>query len=168
MSTDELESRARERVGATLGKYVIERLLGVGGMAAVYAARHRNGNRVAVKVLHRELSVDGNIRQRFLREGYVANAVEHAGVVRVLDDDTAADGSVFLVMELLEGETLEARLRRKGVLDAADVLSLTDQLLDVLAAAHGRGILHRDIKPENLFLTSPAGRLRAVRPCHRA
>ena len=73
----------------------------------------------------------------------------------MLDDDVAEDGAVFLVMELLEGETLEARWRRRGGrrLDAGEVLAIADQLLDVLAAAHAKGIVHRDLKPENLFLT---------------
>jgi serine/threonine-protein kinase len=134
-------------------KWRLDALLGLGGMAAVYAATHRNGSRGAVKVLHPELAVDRDIRQRFLREGYVANQVDHPGVVRVLDDDED-EGTVFLVMELLEGETLEGRRERKGgALPADEVLSVADQLLDALAAAHAKGIIHRDIKPENVFLT---------------
>jgi serine/threonine-protein kinase len=123
-------------------------------MATVYAATHRNGKRVAVKMLHSELSANQEVRARFLREGYAANAVEHRGVVMVDDDDVTEDGAAFLVMELLDGETIETRRARKGGrLPAAEVLSLVDQLLDVLAAAHDKGIVHRDIKPENLFLT---------------
>jgi serine/threonine-protein kinase len=103
-----IEQRARARIGTTLnGKYRLDRLLGVGGMASVYAATHRNNKRVAVKVLHTELSVLEEVRTRFMREGYVANTVEHPGAVAVLDDDAAEDGAAaFLVMELLEGETL--------------------------------------------------------------
>src|ERR1700759_638782 len=94
--------RARARVGTVLkAKWRLDELLGVGGMAAVYAATHRNGKRVAVKVLHPELSVNSNVRHRFKREGYVANSVRHRGAVSVDDDDTAEDGSAFLVMELL-------------------------------------------------------------------
>jgi serine/threonine-protein kinase len=149
-------ARARARIGNVLnGKYRLDRVLGLGGMASVYAATHlRNASRVAVKVLHREMAVDENVRVRFLREGYAANSVEHAGTVRILDDDTAEDGSVFLVMELLEGETLDARWERSGHrLNAREVARLLYKLLDVLAAAHAKGIVHRDIKPENLFLT---------------
>ena len=102
--------RAQARVGAVLRqKWRLDSLLGVGGMAAVYAATHRNGKRGAVKMLHLELSTDGEARKRFLREGYVANAVAHPGAVSVLDDDMADDGSVFLVMELLEGQNIDAR-----------------------------------------------------------
>jgi len=156
MAPDDADKRARERVGSVLkGKYRLDSLLGVGGMAAVYAATHlRNTNRVAVKVLHQEVALDAGLRERFLREGYAANSVAHPGTVRILDDDTAEDGAVFLVMELLEGETLEARWARKsGRLRAEEVAFLTYQLLDVLAAAHAKGIVHRDVKPENLFLT---------------
>jgi serine/threonine-protein kinase len=123
-------------------------------MAAVYAATHQNGSRVAVKVLHPELSIDSQGRSRFLREGRVANAVGHDGAVKVLDDDTSEDGSVFLVLELLEGESLEQRCARFGGRLAEDeVLSVAHQVLDVLSAAHARGIVHRDLKPDNLLLT---------------
>jgi len=151
----DLEAFARSRIGTSLrGKYTLEKLLGVGGMAAVYQATHRVGNRVAVKILHPHMSINADVRARFLREGYVANQVEHRGAVRVLDDDTAEDGSVFLAMELCVGETLDAYWRSRGErLPAREVAELAHQLLDVLAAAHGKGIVHRDIKPENLFLT---------------
>src|SRR5271166_6094668 len=106
----DLESFARSRVGSTLcRKYTLDALIGVGGMAAVYRATHRVGNRVAIKMLHPHIAISADTRARFLREGYVANHVDHEGAVRVLDDDTAEDGSVFLAMELLEGETLHDR-----------------------------------------------------------
>lgn len=147
---------AQSRVGTRIkGKWRIDRLLGVGGMGAVYAATHRNGSRVALKILHPQLSVMNDIRARFAREGYVANAVNHPGVVRVLDDDETEDGAALLVMELLEGETSDARARRVGGrLSLPDLFGVADGLLDVLATAHAAGIVHRDIKPENVFLTS--------------
>jgi serine/threonine-protein kinase len=150
-----LEERARRRVGAVLGgKYALERVLGMGGMAAVYLAVHRNGNRAAVKVLHPDLSADPGTVARFRREGYVANSLGHPGAVRVLDDDVDEDGSAYLVMELLEGENLRTRAKRLGgFLPPREVLSLGRDLCDVLAAAHERGVVHRDVKPENLFLT---------------
>ena len=153
---DAVTQRALARVGQVLrGKWRLDRLIGTGGMAAVYAATHRNGQRGAVKLLHLELGSHEDSRARFLREGYVANQVNHPGVVSVVDDDVAEDGSVFLVMELLEGETVEARAEARpgGRLQVAEVVAIADQLLDVLAAAHERGIVHRDLKPENIFLT---------------
>jgi eukaryotic-like serine/threonine-protein kinase len=151
----DLDEIVNSRVGATLrDKYRLERVLGVGGMAAVYQATHRNGHRAALKILHPHMSVNKDVRERFLREGYVANRVEHRGAVKVTDDDTAEDGSVFLAMELLSGEPLDARWHRfDDRLPPREVAELAHQLLDVLAAAHEKGIVHRDIKPENLFLT---------------
>jgi len=151
----DLVARVGARVGLTLkGKWRIDQLIGVGGMASVYAATHRNNKRVAVKMLHPELSMNAAIRQRFLREGYVANSVGHPGAVSVDDDDVTDDGCAFLVMELLEGETLDARWERKGRrFEPTEVLAAMDQVLDTLAAAHEKGIVHRDLKPENLFLT---------------
>src|SRR5262249_27291287 len=132
----------------------LDALLGVGGMAAVYAGTHRNGKRGAVKVLHPELARSAEARARFLREGYVANTVGHPGAVSVIDDDTTEDGLVFMVMELLEGSTLDALAAASpgGTLPLDVVLKAADDLCDVLAAAHDKGIVHRDIKPENLFL----------------
>ncbi len=89
-----------------------------------------------------------------MREGYLANAVGHEGAVKVIDDDVVGDGSLYLVTELLDGETLEERrLRLGGSLSQDEVLLVADQLLDVLVAAHAKGIVHRDLKPENVFLT---------------
>jgi serine/threonine protein kinase len=149
-----MQREAAQKVGSTLlGKWRLDALLGVGGMAAVYAATHRNGARGALKILHREQSADDNVRSRFLREGYIANKVEHPGAVRVLDDDVAEDGRAFLVMELLAGQPLNERAATMGgKLPLEEVLLATDQLLDVLAAAHDRAIIHRDVKPENVFL----------------
>jgi serine/threonine-protein kinase len=151
------DEAALARVGSTINdKWTLERLLGMGGMSAVYAARHRNGARAAVKVLHLELSRNAQVRERFLREGYAANKVEHPGVVKVLDDDVITsgpdEGTAYLVMELLAGESLQERLDRGPPLTEVEFLRLACEVLDVLEAAHGRGVVHRDLKPENLFL----------------
>jgi serine/threonine-protein kinase len=160
--SEEIVQQVQSRVGSTIdGKWQLTRVLGIGGMAAVYAAVHRNQNRVAIKMLHDEQSRSASMRARFLREGYAANTVEHPGAVRVFDDGVS-EGVAYLVMELLEGETLEDRVvRHGGRLPAAEVLAIADQLLGVLAAAHDKGIVHRDIKPDNLFLTK-SGELKVL------
>jgi eukaryotic-like serine/threonine-protein kinase len=151
---DDVSDRAEARVGQTLkGKWRLDSVLGIGGMATVYAATHRNRSRVAIKMLHPEVAVSQDVTTRFLREGYVGNAVAHPGTVRVLDDDSTEDGAPFLVMELLEGESLGARLDRDGPLPPTEVAQLAYQLLDVLCAAHAAHIVHRDLKPDNIFLT---------------
>ncbi len=145
--------RAERRVGATLLKWKLDALLGIGGMAAVYAATHKNRSRVALKVLHRELALNPDIRDRFMREAYVANSVGHPGVVQVLDDHVSEDDEPFLVMELLDGHSLEVVQAERGALPAGEVLGIADELLDALAVAHDKGIVHRDIKPQNVFVT---------------
>ncbi len=144
---------AKRRVGTALhGKWTLDRLIDSGGMACVFAATHRNGNRVAIKLLHPGVARNDDARNRFLNEGYAANRVGHPGAVKVLDDDVTADGAVFLVMELLTGETLADRIERAPI-PAELALFIGDQVLDVLAAAHEKNIIHRDIKPANVFLT---------------
>jgi len=162
-ASDPLVARAQARVGSTLrDKWRLDVLLGVGGMAAVYAATHRNGSRVAVKILHPGMSTNAFVRERFMWEGYAANAVGHEGAVKVIDDDEAEDGSLFLVTELLDGETLEERrMRSGGRLTQQEVLLVIDQVLGVLVAAHAKGIVHRDLKPENVFLTR-AGQIKVL------
>ncbi len=151
---DEQTRHAAGRVGRLIrDRWHLDELLGVGGMAAVYAATHRNGKRVAIKMLHPELSHHAEARRRFIDEGYLANRVGHSGVVSIIDDEVAEDGSAFLVMDLLEGETLDVRITRNVRLEPLEFLGLIDDLLDVLAAAHAKGIVHRDIKPNNIFLT---------------
>lgn len=152
---EELPREATERVGRVLrGKWRLDAVLDVGGMATVYSATHRNGGRAAIKILHADRSCLPEVAVRFLREGYVANAVGHPGVVRALDDDVDENGDVFLVMELLQGAPLHVRAAvNGGKLPADEVLSVCDHVLDVLAVAHDRGILHRDVKPENIFVT---------------
>ncbi|MGH7438062.1 MAG: serine/threonine protein kinase [Polyangiaceae bacterium] len=157
LNDDDLDELARERIGSVLDeKWTIETLLGVGGMAAVYEARHRNGARAAIKILHPELSRNKEVCERFRREGYAANLVEHPGVVKVLDDDVISSGpnagTAYLVMELLSGQLLQDRLERGPAMGEIELLELATSILEVLDAAHARGVIHRDLKPENLFL----------------
>ena len=134
-------------------KWRILRVLGAGGMATVYEAEHRNGKRVAIKVLHPELRSNKQARARFLREGYIANSVDHPSVPSVLDDGETIERDAFLVMDLLHGENLEAR-RKGGRLSPHEVRHIGSAVLDALNAAHDKGIVHRDIKPSNVFLTT--------------
>ncbi len=99
------------------------------------------------------IAQDAELRERFLREGYLANRVGHKNAVTVLDDDELDDGTPFLVMELLEGRSLSAWLEQRGVLEPTEILYVADRVLDVLATAHERNIIHRDIKPGNVYLT---------------
>jgi hypothetical protein len=148
------EDAAIARVGSTIrGKWQLDSLLGVGGVAAVFAATHRNGQRAALKVMHVELARDRSIVERFLREAYVANKVGHPACVRVIDDDTTESDEPFLVMELLEGETVRDYWRRTGkTIPVSQALHIAERILDCLAACHAVGVVHRDLKPANIFM----------------
>jgi len=154
---------ARQRVGTMIrGKYRLDAVLGAGGMAIVYKATHRNQKEFAIKMLRAEVSSDEELRRRFLREGYAANSVKHPGVVSILDDDVDEQGCAFLVMELLDGHSVDDILGSLGgSMPGPPACAIIVQLLDVLAAAHTNGILHRDIKPANVFLTK-AGEVKVL------
>jgi serine/threonine-protein kinase len=152
---DEGARRALQRVGTIVsGRYRLGRLLGVGGMGSVYAARLGSGETVALKIMHERFASLPEMERRFRAEGLVANRIAHPGVVPVTDLGIGDDGCPFLVMPLLTGETLRARARRLGGrLPPLEVLVVGDALLTTLCAAHDHRIVHRDIKPENLFVT---------------
>jgi eukaryotic-like serine/threonine-protein kinase len=153
-----ISETAQARVGSVLqDRWRLDGLLGLGGMAAVYQATGRDGERVAVKLLHPQLMANDEIRKSFLREGFVANLIEHPGAVPVLDRDDPPGGTPYLVMELLEGETLQGRLQRCGRLPEEEALVIAYRVLDVLAAAHAKGIVHQDIKLANVFITRDGG-----------
>ncbi len=151
---DEVRAKAEARLGCVVGsKFRLNRVLGVGGMATVYEATHRNGKRVALKLLHGELTTSERQRKRFIREAHVANAIDHPGIVQIHDDGIDPELGTFLIVELLEGESVSQLQRRHGGgLDPGTVVRIADQVLDVLIAAHARGVVHRDIKPDNLFV----------------
>ena len=141
--------------GATLGPYEIVSLLGAGGMGEVYRARDTRLDRsVALKVLAPELAADPDFRARFAREAKAISALNHAHICGLYDIGREHD-TEYLVLELLEGETLAARLER-GPLPLAQVLRFGIEIADALEAAHRLGIVHRDLKPANVMLT-PAG-----------
>lgn len=147
-------------VGSVLaGKYRIERIVGAGGMGVVAAARHlRLGSRVAVKLmLPRPQDTERSV-SRFLREARTASRLTSVHVARVFDVELREDGVPYLVMELLDGETLSAALRRGPLLEVSEIVDDLLAACEALAEAHALGIVHRDLKPGNLFRARPAGR----------
>ncbi|HEY8431448.1 MAG TPA: serine/threonine-protein kinase [Sandaracinaceae bacterium] len=153
------EELAARRIGEVLdGRYELRRLLGVGMTGAVYAARHRYTQRdVAVKVMHQQLLADDNAVARFLREAKAVAKIGHPAIVEVMDAGETADRWPYVVLELLEGESLGMRLAKKGPLPYEDVVRIGLDLLSGLAAAHEAGIVHRDVKPDNVFLLAERG-----------
>jgi serine/threonine protein kinase len=158
MADSDDRARLEARLGKTLReKWKLDRLIGIGGMAAVYAASHRNGAEAAIKILHAQFARRTDARTRFLREAYIANKIG-SGAVRVIDDDVDDDGSPYLVMDLLHGEPVETRAKRfGGKLPTSEVLWIASEVLATLEHAHAQGIIHRDLKPDNLFWTTKEG-----------
>ena len=146
-------SEAQARVGRVVaGKYTLERLLGEGGMGAVYVAEHAFTKRaVAVKLMHAAFTKSRVAAERFIREAQAPSKIGHPGLAQVLDGGYDSDGTLYLVLELLSGGTL-AEAMRGGDLEVEDLAEIGIELLDALEAAHGAGFIHRDIKPENIFL----------------
>ncbi len=140
-------------LGTQVGAYRILEQIGEGGMGSVWMAEHSMlGRRAAIKVLHREFSTRTEIVQRFFNEARAATAISDPGIVQIFDFGHHTDGSAYIVMELLAGETLDHRLRRLGRLALNDALRIMRQVASSLGAAHARGIVHRDLKPENIYL----------------
>jgi serine/threonine protein kinase len=134
----------------------VVRLLGEGGMGAVYAAEHLLlGRMAAVKVLLPEHSASSVTVTRFFNEARAATAIRHLGIVEIYDFGYAPDGSAYIAMELLEGQSLAARMRA-GISRASDALAIARQIAGALAAAHAKSIVHRDLKPDNIFLIADA------------
>ena len=140
-------------VGTVLGKYRILSELSSGGMGEVYRAQHEIlGRTAAVKLLRPEWSEDATLVARFVNEAKAASAIRHPGIIEVLDFGTTEDGRGYLVMEFLEGETLSARLAKRGKLSDHEAAAIGRGIASALAAAHAKGIVHRDLKPDNVFL----------------
>ncbi len=149
-----LEDDPSSIVGTVLdGQYNIESLLGKGGMGAVYLARHiLLGDRVAIKILPPEVRNNAEWLRRFRREGQAARRFRHANAVTVYDLRTAADGTIYMVMEYVEGHTLDAELKRRVRLSPAEALEILEPIMSVLNTAHAMGVVHRDLKPENIMM----------------
>jgi serine/threonine-protein kinase len=144
-------------IGERYGNYQALSLLGEGGMGAVYLAEHPGiGRRVAIKVLKSELGHDPQLLTRFLNEARAANAIRHPNIIEVLDSGTTERGASYLVMELLEGESLSGRIKRLSRLDERSAIEIAMQTASGLGAAHAKGIIHRDLKPDNLFVIPEA------------
>jgi serine/threonine-protein kinase len=146
-------------VGVELGgKYRIKALLGQGGMGAVYEAEHvAIGRVVAVKVLHPKHAQQAEAVARLRHEARVAGSIGHPNICETYDLGRLEDGSPYLVMERLVGETLDQRIKRDGALPERDIVDVMLQVLSALGAAHDKGIIHRDLKPENVFLMRRPG-----------
>ena len=137
-------------IGTRIGPYRIERKLGQGGMGAVYEAIHETiERRVAIKVLNPQLAQNADVAVRFINEARAVNLVNHPGLVQVSDFGQMPDGTAYIVMELLAGDSLSKRLARLGgKMPLLDILRLIRQITSALQAAHMKGIVHRDLKPD--------------------
>jgi eukaryotic-like serine/threonine-protein kinase len=153
------EAQGQGLVGSILGgSYRITRLIGQGGMGAVYeGVQLRLERRVAVKLMARELSANPEAIARFRREAEVTSQIGHPHIVQVFDFGAAPTGEPYLVMEYLEGEDLEKRIQRVGRLPLAAAAHIIKQVSSALSATHAKGIIHRDLKPANIFLLSVEG-----------
>jgi serine/threonine-protein kinase len=155
---DEPEERVELVSGTDVGGYIIDGELGRGGMGVVYSARHPViGKRAAIKVLKPSLSNNPATIERFIQEARSVNAIGHPNIVDIFDFDVLPDGRRFLVMDLLDGESLRKRVKR-GALPVHEVVMVLDEVASALDAAHGKGFIHRDLKPDNVFLVANPGR----------
>ena len=135
------------------GQYQMEALLGRGGMGAVYRARHiLLGDRVAIKVLPPEVRTNAEWLRRFRREGQAARRFRHPNAVTVYDLRTSADGTIYMVMEYVEGHTLDVAIKTRGRFSAPEALDILSPIMSVLDTAHSMGVVHRDLKPENIMI----------------
>jgi serine/threonine-protein kinase len=140
-------------IGSVIGSYRVDRVIGEGGMGRVYAAQHQLlGRWVAIKVLSPALVHRADMVERFFQEARTTSTIAAPGIVDIFDFGYTDEGSAFIVMELLDGESLEARLARCGRMAPIAALWLAHEIAISLAAAHARGIIHRDLKPANIFL----------------
>src|SRR5690242_20212417 len=154
-----LSSDEQIAIGSVLDdRYRIDAVLGTGGMGRVYRGEHTKiGKAVAIKVLHADLTRNREAAQRFEREARASGRLDHPNIVGVSDFGVTADGQCYLVMEVLQGESLGARLARTRRIAWPEALDILRGVLAGLAHAHERGVVHRDIKPDNIFLSRKDG-----------
>lgn len=135
-------------------KYRVVRILGEGGMGIVYEAEHTFiSRRVAIKVLHPEYAGNEEIVTRFFREAQAASAIGHPNIVDIQDVGRENDGTIFIIMELLEGQGLDQLILDEGNLNPNVAVIIAIQMLSALTIAHQKGIVHRDLKPDNVFIS---------------
>jgi serine/threonine-protein kinase len=158
-ATDAARAQPRPMVGRVIGeKYNVTGLIGEGGMGAVYEAEHiAIGRRVAVKVLHPRNAQSREAVTRLHHEARVVGTIGHPNICEIYDIGRLDDGSPYLVMERLHGETLAERILREGRVAPQDLIDVMVQVLSALVVAHEKGIIHRDLKPDNIFLSKRAG-----------
>jgi serine/threonine-protein kinase len=140
-------------IGQEIGSYKLVSKIGEGGMGEVYIGEHLMlRRRVAVKLLLKEFQKEESVVKRFINEARATSQIVHPGIVQIFDFGKTPDGAVYMIMELLEGETLLAHARKRGKLPVKDAVSIARQMAEALGAAHKHQVVHRDLKPENIFL----------------
>jgi serine/threonine-protein kinase len=164
LASSETGDEAESLVGVRLGNYLLDQVIGRGGMGTVYRAEHVYLKRpAAVKVLHRRYFDNPDARHRFLHEAQAASVIDHPNIIGVTDFGEADDGTIFLVMAHVEGVGLDRLLRRERTLPLFRTIGIVNQVTRALGAAHAKGVVHRDLKPENIMLAARAGRREIVR-----
>jgi len=156
------DSTAEPLLGSMVGSYRVSRLLGKGGMGAVYMGVHPGiGSRVAIKFLSEECAAHPSLVERFFAEARAVNLIRHENIVSVLDLASTPEGRPYIVMEYLDGAPLSAHIQRWRALPLGTLAKLLSQMLDALGAAHAKGIVHRDLKPDNVYVTA-TGRVKIL------
>ncbi len=153
-----LDDGALLGAGTSVSGYLIDEMIGVGGMGVVYAATHPLiGKRAAIKILKPALSNEPSAVERFITEARAVNRIGHPNIVDIFDFGSLPDGRHYYVMDLLEGESLRDRLKRTGAVHVSEAAEIIDKISSALIAAHAKGIIHRDLKPDNVFMMNVPG-----------